>query len=86
MAIRTLWHEVLEARGAEVKANGTETRENWTAYDPSWGVQLVDLVDDVIASGTPDGPDPRAARIDLMAHLAAHVTAMDSPPEQRAST
>lgn len=74
---RTLWHEVIEARNAEQATNGAESRENWVPADKAWATQLEDLLREVLASYWPDGGDPRATRIDLMAHLAAHVTAMD---------
>jgi hypothetical protein len=80
VAVRTLWHEVIEARQAELKAVGTESRENWTAADPAWHGQFLDLVAEVDTSGGPGALDPRQVRVDLMAHLAAHVDAMDLRP------
>lgn len=72
-----LWGEVVAARRAELTTNGADSREKWTPADKAWATQLEDLLREVLASYWPDGGDPRAVRIDLMAHLAAHVTAMD---------
>jgi hypothetical protein len=80
VAVRTLWHEVIEARQAEAKTNGADSRECWVPADKAWATQLEDLLREVLASYWPDGGDPRATRIDLMAHLSAHIDAMDGKP------
>jgi hypothetical protein len=80
VAVRTLWHEVIEARQAEAKADPEFSRETWPAADPVWLDQFDELAEDVRRSMTPDGTDPRAVRIDLMAHLSAHIDAMDGKP------